>query len=832
MLVFCQSAKLSAATLPLAEQGRALEPIVIAEEASTTTRQTAAELASYLKRITGATFEIQTGDGASGIVLGTLADFPNPALVEPLAIRNGHDGREAFAIRTEPERLLLIGATDLGVSHAASRLLESLGCRWFFPAPEWEVVPIQPTLGVSLDETARPRFLSRRINYGYGVFNEPRRSQGRSAIDDYQAWLRHNRLGQSLTIATSHAWQAIIIANQQLFNEHPEYLALVKGERRKPQLCVSSPAVRRLAVEFALKKFRDHPETEMVSMECSDGLNQCECDDCAKLGAVSDRVFGLANDVAREVARQFPGKMVGCLAYGEHSPPPSFALEDNVYVQLTAGFTRGPFTFDELVELWSKQCRHLGFYEYYSVWPWDFDELPGGKVADITRVRQSLRRYAEVGATSVLAESGNNWGLHGRGYYIAGKLMWDTDADVDALLADFYQKAFGPAAAAMQRYYERIAPDDDPLLSRGLVGEALRDVEEASRQARDLPAVQARLDQLKHYLRYEHLRWLLDHERDATRRKELSLAILELTYRTRYEHMNHWAALRYSFAGDAAKEFNEPSWRREDRSPKPWQNDTPVSKAETEAWFQQALDYFQPTPAREVAFDLNKLAPSGLTGAKPVASTFSFQRPERLALASLHGEPLVVEITTRVIAAYGDRADARYTLTDQDGKTIASGRLPLDGQMHQVMMEVPAAGVYQFQFDDSGAGWRIACSAQRPITWLAQRGRRSHPLGQLPELYFYVPKGAKQVQLFYSGRPMKWLGPDRQPIATVDVSDEIVTIDVPPGKDGACWSMAPHGQSQLWFLNLPNCLAASPEALLLPSDLLKRDERGGAATNN
>ena len=60
---------------------------------------------------TGAKFEVTAGDGSRGIVLGTLADFPNPALNDVLAIRNNHDGKESFAIRTEAQRLLLIGAT-------------------------------------------------------------------------------------------------------------------------------------------------------------------------------------------------------------------------------------------------------------------------------------------------------------------------------------------------------------------------------------------------------------------------------------------------------------------------------------------------------------------------------------------------------------------------------------------------------------------------------------------------------------------------------------------------------------------------------------------------
>lgn len=137
----------------LAADGKALVSVVISEKASRATKLAAVELADYLGRITGAKFEVVAGNGTKGIVLGTLAEFPNPALARALALRHTFDGREAFAIRTEPTRMLLIGATDLGASHAAFHFLESLGCRWFYPAQEWEVIPSRKTLTVAVEQT-------------------------------------------------------------------------------------------------------------------------------------------------------------------------------------------------------------------------------------------------------------------------------------------------------------------------------------------------------------------------------------------------------------------------------------------------------------------------------------------------------------------------------------------------------------------------------------------------------------------------------------------------------------------------------------------------------
>ena len=106
---------------------------------------------------------------------------------------------------------------------------------------------------------------------------------------------------------------------------------------------------------------------------------------------------------------------------------------------------------------------------------------------------------------------------------------------------------------------------------------------------------------------------------------------------------------------------------------------------------------------------------------------------------------------------------------------------------------------------------------------LSSRPRRYLHSGSIQETFFYVPKGTKRVQYFWAGGAHKVLGPDRKPITEVTASDEVVTVPVPAGADGKVWSFAPHGHGHLWFFNVPNVLAASPDALLLPKELAARD---------
>ena len=331
----------------LAEKGKALAPIVISENAGDATKLVAADLKKYLDQISGANFKIETGTGESGIVLGNQSEFPVPALNEALEIAHNFDGKEAYAIRTREKRVLLLGATDKGASHAAYRFLEELGCRWFFPdaTDNWQVIPSTPDLKFNRDITDRPAFLSRSIWYAWYIFSDAGHPQStpekpRGAGSDYNDWLRRNTMGESLGVRIGHAYEAIAQQNAALLQELPEYLALVGGKRQGPQFELSNPGARKMIVDYAIKYFQDNPGEDMVSVDPADGDGTSQSLESAAMGTASDLAFGMANEVAIALQEAYPGqnKMVGILAYNWHSDPPPIELEPNVYVHLTMGF--------------------------------------------------------------------------------------------------------------------------------------------------------------------------------------------------------------------------------------------------------------------------------------------------------------------------------------------------------------------------------------------------------------------------------------------------------------------------------------------------------------
>src|SRR5690606_21301054 len=108
-------------------------------------------------------------------------------------------------------------------------------------------------------------------------------------------------------------------------------------------------------------------------------------------------------------------------------------------------------------------------------------------------------------------------------------------------LHDFYDKAFGPAAAVMQRYFERV-DGQNRHFSKTLLAHAFRDVDEAARLATERPDVRARLDQIKQFLYYNYLHTRASDAKSPEEGKPWYLAMLKHEFRTRYTYMTHWKA--------------------------------------------------------------------------------------------------------------------------------------------------------------------------------------------------------------------------------------------------------------------------------------------------
>ena len=90
--------------------------------------------------------------------------------------------------------------------------------------------------------------------------------------------------------------------------------------------------------------------------------------------------------------------------------------------------------------------------ELYDRGYWSNLADPGFPFIIVHRLRDEIPACHALGVKGWRVETFPNYGPLLPSNYVAAKLMWDHKADVDALLQDFDEKFFGPAAGPMGKY--------------------------------------------------------------------------------------------------------------------------------------------------------------------------------------------------------------------------------------------------------------------------------------------------------------------------------------------------------------------------------------------
>jgi hypothetical protein len=443
--------------LLLARDGQALCRIVVVAADNKAARAAGEELGRYLSRITGAQFEVSRERGPANILVGSASDFA------PLPFEADLSRYQSFALRSWGDDLYVLGSDERAVWFAVYDLLERLGCRWFMPGEIGEVVPHAPELWAPpLEVSEAPAFLKRSIWYSEDNSQEGNKRlaqwQVRNKVADYPLWHSHNLNS--------------LAPPDRYFGQHPEYYALVGGKRQPTQICTTNPEVREIAVETVLDYFKEHPEATSYSLSPEDNADFCECERCRALDSgarvgpypdVSQRMIEFFNYLAERVTAVYPDKVFGfyCV-YMNFREPPKRRLHPALVPVITAqGFCSIHSIADRfcperqemrrIIEGWKAVSSQFYIREYDPP-PWH-GEIPDALYGMHLR---EMPVYAELGARGFSWEGHQSWIQALPSYYICAKMMWNPQADGEALLRDFYDKFFAETAEPMGRYFTRL----------------------------------------------------------------------------------------------------------------------------------------------------------------------------------------------------------------------------------------------------------------------------------------------------------------------------------------------------------------------------------------
>ena len=815
----------------LSRQGRIAQAVCVAPKCGERTRKAATALATYLDKITGGNCLVEEADGTTGLAVGTVADFPKLKL-EVLFDPQDVTRREEYLLRSHERGLLLIGATELAVEHAVWDCLHRLGYRQFFPGETWEVVPRAKDLALDVDRFEKPSYHARRIWYGFGA--------APWAKEEYADWCAKNRAVSGIEIQSGHSYDGIISRNKAEFAAHPEYLALVNGERggaRAKKFCIANAGLRQLVVRDTLGQFEKDSTRDCVSLDPSDGGGWCECDECRKLGSVSNRALTLANAAAAVVEEKFPGRFVAMYAYNEHSPPPSIRAHPRVVINVATSFIKGGYTVEQLMSGWQKQGATVGIREYYSVHTWDRD-LPGAsRGSNLKRLAETIPQFHALGARFLSAESSDNWGCNGLGYWLAARMLWDVrEAErLDELREDFLSKSFGPAKAPMTEFFRLIDGSQRSLLSDDLVGRMYRMLEKARRLA-DSAEVRRRIDDFVLYTRYVDL-WLDYESAQSAPRQAAYELLIKHGYRIRSTSMIHTLALVRDL-DNRDKSLTLPKEAADYRHPdlNPWMtaagSEKPFDDAEITELIRTGIERRKLLDFTPVSFS-NELVPATPLKLPSVTKRGShgiYLRRSRdfwtwIEPRDSSDKPLPVEIKLKVTAGviYTNNGPAKIALfpaAEVEGKSVSHAEVPPDRAEHDVTLTTTFTGLHRVEITDRGAGTRVDWLSDLPATIVSSTIAPAHLFGRW-DMSFYVPRGTITIGLFADG-PGKLLDPTGKLAFEFPAKAGYYSIPVPAGQDARLWRFT-NTAGQRLLMTVPPCLARDEKELLLPAEVVKRE---------
>lgn len=448
--------------------------ILLSKTATPQEKYAAKELASYLGMISAAALDtVYEAGNLPYIALGKAASEQGVCADRDL----GNDG---FSLQTKDGNLYILGGKR-GVIYGVYEFLEKLGCRFF--TATCEKIPVCEELALpDLNDTQVPILEYREHNYTdvirYPSFAVKCRLNG-----------GHHPIPEEKGGNMSYAWYVHtfekMVPPAKYAAEHPEYFALVDGERPtlsdgRHQLCLTNPDVLQICIESVRQALLEHPEASIISVSQNDWWGNCTCDACRAIdeeeGSEAGSLIRFVNAIAEALEDEFPHIIFDTLAY--HYSRPATRLtrpRHNVCVRLCSieccfshpfdacddesrNLTRpdgssGSFISD--LQNWGKVCDRMYIWDYTT----NFNHYPT-PFPNWRTLQPNMRAFVKNNVKGVFEQANSSvtggTDLNELRLYLLSKLLWNAEADVDQLMTEFLEHYYGAAAPYFRQYIDTL----------------------------------------------------------------------------------------------------------------------------------------------------------------------------------------------------------------------------------------------------------------------------------------------------------------------------------------------------------------------------------------
>ena len=417
------------------------KPLTLAKNRKTDVRIVAADfsraadiLRSYLHRITGGDFLIQnTSDFRTNLILRTWEDAPH---------------RDGFRYYIYDKDIIFEAPNAQAAVYAVYDFLEQVcGCRYYTSTEEY--VPFDGSLTVEFSRREGVPQLDYREVYYRDFFNPEFAEKHKMTAQD----ARHSVWG-----TWCHSFQEFLDPDIY-FDEHPEYYALYKGRRvgKNAQPCLTNPEVFDVMAANIEKAMAEKPECQ------NDNDAYCTCENCRRIDEAEGSPMGSVLTFVNRMARRFPDKTISTLAYWHtRKLPKTIRPEENVHIMLcNIEANRGlPIETDDMSRdsreellAWEAVCPHISLWDYCIQFRNLVSPFPNLRV-----IPKNIRFFLDHNVKMLFSQSNREYegefsALRG---YLLAKLMWEPNLDADAVIREFCEGYYGPAAKAILTYIDEV----------------------------------------------------------------------------------------------------------------------------------------------------------------------------------------------------------------------------------------------------------------------------------------------------------------------------------------------------------------------------------------
>ena len=436
--------------LLLAENGRSDYRIVLAKGAPDADIRAANLLRSSIEAICGAALPIVTDEDPPAekeILIGRSRRIEALALPSPIPFAElGDDG---FVWKTVGPKLVIAGGPGKGTLYGVASFLEDqLGCRKY--SQDAFIRPHRARIEIPLLDRRDVPFFATREVFMPDAFD-----------DDYADWhgIDNQRVRQKDWGLWVHTFRTFVPPDK-FFQDHPEYFTEQNGIRvPDAQLCLTNPDVFKLVVESLRTRIKEYPEPRYWSVSQNDTFSPCQCPSCRALDEKYGGPSGTLLNFVNRVAREFPDKIISTLAYQySRQAPTGIKPEKNVNIMLcTIECNRSrPISTDPAnasfvkdIRNWSRLTDNILLWDYVVQFRNYIDPFPNLRV-----LQPNIRFFRDCGVRLMFQQGSatSRSEFHELRTYLIAKLLWNPDADVAALTADFLKGYYGPAAPYIGDY--------------------------------------------------------------------------------------------------------------------------------------------------------------------------------------------------------------------------------------------------------------------------------------------------------------------------------------------------------------------------------------------